>query len=466
VNHEDIANGISEGLADIADDISYWARLLERHSMNPKMKSYIRDLYAIVFECFADIFTEWQKSRWTRIIGSFNKNLLETIVSGHRKRMQDLSEKLRREAALDENAAFSDFTSDFNRFVDESQERQRLLGIRQNEDREEHRKFIKTLSEDGMRIWREELQLWLTGGAGQQFLEAIVVNRGITPPPQQMQERPRRVMGEIEPNSEEMNFDQTKLFGVIYTRAHLQDYTRHLGLQTSQPAPEMPMISAAQLNIHENVFNALKKWSTSSTSQYLWIEGPPDVETPSQNTLTSMSLVGIAQKSKTAYVAYFAQQSSARIAADRPQYCSQALISLVYTLVSQLVDQLPAEFESEADLSEVRFTCLDATEERLSSAMQLLQDILEVTTGPLLCMIDGLQYLTYGASRETVASLRRLLELLCVRDNPRYPVMRVCLTTDGYVENLATGLMKRLLERVSCDDDDDAGSEYTMEDLT
>jgi hypothetical protein len=58
VNHEDIANGISEGLADIADDISYWARLLERHSMNPNMKSYIRDLYAIVFECFADIFTE------------------------------------------------------------------------------------------------------------------------------------------------------------------------------------------------------------------------------------------------------------------------------------------------------------------------------------------------------------------------------------------------------------------------
>jgi hypothetical protein len=43
--------------------------------------------------------------------------------------------------------------------------------------------------------------------------------------------------------------------------------------------------------------------------------------------------------------------------------------------------------------------------------------------------------------------------------------MRVCLTTDGYVENLATGPMKKLLERVSCDDDDDAGSEYTMEDL-
>jgi hypothetical protein len=121
--------------------------------------------------------------------------------------MQDLSEKLTREAALDENVAFSDFTSGFNRFVDESQENQRLLGIRQNEDREEQRKFMKTLSEDGMRIWQEQLQLWLTGGAGQQFLEAAFVNRGITPPPQQMQERPRRMMGEIEPNSEAMNFD-------------------------------------------------------------------------------------------------------------------------------------------------------------------------------------------------------------------------------------------------------------------
>ena len=47
--------------------------------------------------------------------------------------------------------------------------------------------------------------------------------------------------------------------------------------------------------------------------------------------------------------------------------------------------------------------------------------------------------------------------------------MRVCVTTDGYVEMLATGRMKGLLQRVCCDDDgdgEDAGEGYPMEDLT
>lgn len=245
----------------------------------------------------------------------------------------------------------------------------------------------------------------------------------------------------------------------IYKQS-LQKVICNLGLSLPMRTPDMLLTSAPDLGIEPDVFDALKKWTTNMTSSFLWIEGPADIEIPSLNTMTSVSLVGVAQRSSASYLAWFGQSSRARNHTDRAKRCAEGLVSIVYTLISQLTNQLPEVFKCDVDLSNVRFTCLNGTEDSIPPATLLLEDLLNIFPNPLLCVIDGLQYLTYGAKKDTIACICNLVEVLCTQNNFQIGARKVCFTTDGYIEALSNATNTVNLSRVtyeteSMDDDRD-----------
>jgi len=126
-----------------------------------------------------------------------------------------------------------------------------------------------------------------------------------------------------------------------HSTRHLKYIIGALGLSLSTTKPLMPMVSARDLNIQPDIFDALRKWTAIKTSRFLWIEGPADIDRPSQNTMTSASLVGVAQRSNASYVAYFGQPIRAKDTDDRDKGSADGLTSIIHTLISQLVNQLP-----------------------------------------------------------------------------------------------------------------------------
>lgn len=403
------------------------------------MRSYIRQLYALVFECFADIFTEWQCSSWTRIKGSFNRNALNKIVDDHRSEMIKITDWLQREAELESSQEISDISRSTTGLPDElARLRNEMSSFKQGML---HLFLIGNTTP-------QQQKLFTTGNHMQQTLEEDFAQIAAEWIPVNSEARTKPAgMLEIE----EIEYDSTsssQSVNQMYARQCLQHAIGNLGLSLSRTSPAMPLISAADLSISPDVFDALRKWTISAASSFLWIEGPADVETPSQNTVTSVSLVGVAQRSNASYLAYFGQPPEARNVTGRAKRCSEDLVEMIYTLISQLVNQLPEEFESDADLSDVRFTCLNGTENSITPATLLLQDLLNALPSPLLCIIDGLQYLTYG-KKDTIASIRNLVEVLCAPNHFQDRARKVCFTTDGYLGVLGDATKKVMLSRVT-----------------
>jgi len=95
----------------------------------------------------------------------------------------------------------------------------------------------------------------------------------------------------------------------------------------------------------------------------------------------------------------------------------------------------------------------------LPEALKLLADLLTVGLPLIFCIIDGLQSF-HGRHLSLLVrnSIRELVGLLCkaVHDTKgKNPVIKVLLTTGDFVRELADLAGRKLLSRVSFEDEDD-----------
>ncbi|MCJ1308966.1 hypothetical protein MMC25_002621 [Agyrium rufum] len=68
------------------------------------------------------------------------------------------------------------------------------------------------------------------------------------------------------------------------------------------------------------------------------------------------------------------------------------LISLLYSLISQLVFHLKSALESSIDLSDERFSRLDGTMTTWSVALCLFEDLVSLSLPYVICVIDGIEW--------------------------------------------------------------------------
>lgn len=407
------------------------------------MQSYIRDLYVLLFDCFADIFTKWHSSRWTRIRYSFDANALKKIVSRYREEMSKITNWLQREAGLDNNLE----TRHMAQLMTEVSDGLRNFG--------QHMSTFVLVPTFNL----QQQALLVTGNSMQRTLQENLIRRDFHPISlyREAEVVPRELLrfehigDEPAPTPQDMKH--------TYTRQHLQHAIAGARLLLPSTRPPMPVISATDLSIHPSVFQALQEWNSSKKSAYMWIEGPADVDMPSKNTMTSVSMVGIAQRSNTPYLAYFGQPCRVTGPKERAKRGNEMLIALIHTLISQLVNHFPESFEWDGDLSTTRFECLTGTEESTTPAILLLQDLLQAFPGPLLCLVDGLQY--FPREEKMTARFQKLVEIICDAGQSSNQVRKVCFTTDGYVPALA-GYKKLSRVTYECESEDE---DRTMKEL-
>lgn len=166
----------------------------------------------------------------------------------------------------------------------------------------------------------------------------------------------------------------------------------------------------------------LESWSQGLGPSLLWLEGPVLELDELENPFTGIAakIIHLIENHHLPVISYFCELSR-KIQGDITQE-ETATISLLYALMRQVIEALPPYLEITVDLSEERLTSLDGTLKTWSKAVEFFRDLLNVSSGIVFCVIDGVHWLD---SSSTDTLLADLLDLM------RNEHLRVLLTTSG-----------------------------------
>ena len=175
------------------------------------------------------------------------------------------------------------------------------------------------------------------------------------------------------------------------------------------------------------VVHGLQQWSAALMPQFLWIIGPSDYAFPSNMSSAAMAILQTALQLDIPLVSHFCELPPYGYL-DREQ---AGLIGLVYDLILQLLEQMAPEINTGINLAMSRFQNLDGSIESWKESLQLLADLLQHFTLPLLlCVIDGLSRLDFEDGSPLCGDLVELLQENITRADSKLR-LKVLLTTSG-----------------------------------
>lgn len=222
---------------------------------------------------------------------------------------------------------------------------------------------------------------------------------------------------------------------IILNSNHLLDMFSPVSIQSPFPPPYGTPIS-----LDTTAASRLKEWTTNSKKSFLSIAGrrPKGLESPPMTVLASMC-IDFATTAKLPVISYFCflpREEELRAGNTREV---QALLSLTYALIRQLIEQLPVQFSSEFDFAPERVALLDGTLESWKSATGLLRDLVEVVPKPLFCIVDGFQVLESWSTEGLFVDLFKALRGSEANDI-KAERLKVLMTTTGKSSVLAKHL--------------------------
>ncbi|KAL9621375.1 MAG: hypothetical protein Q9160_004135 [Pyrenula sp. 1 TL-2023] len=421
-NHEDIAEGVSDGLANLCDDIFFWRRQLLLFQDEPLMQRLSIKLYIVVFQFLVDIFTNWSQSSWDRFRHSFDRKFFDKLVASRRVKMAEIAERLNGEANLatqrhaKSTATLKDQETMFSQLWEKMETRFKDLEQKVALGGQVH----LMVTDSGKDALAEMRRVTLT--KDQPRPGDLLAIAGVSGTPSSLgseksttEKKMTRALGPE---------DITKLVKPI-TKYVQEGYVEDL------------LADASNVSISSEIYKSLRSWTTQDGLP-LWIEGPYDTETPSANTLIVAALVYTVRQSKVPVVFHFCDSPSTAIPKSREEFYTKQLLELVYSLIAQLAPQArKTNPEANWQVHEEQFKALNGSSESLSSAITLLEQLIRHRPHPLFVIIDGLNVVEDLRDRKHTNYLVRLLDILCEACREQQSLYKVCFTSAGNVDALA-----------------------------
>lgn len=265
-------------------------------------------------------------------------------------------------------------------------------------------------------------------------------------------------------------------------RFQREDVLRHLGPIAEAYGHDIETVvditsKATKIAVNPRVRQRIADWTSSGRSETLWVQGPRGVHSPSLNTLTAVCLLALSSRNEIPCLSYFCTLSSANAPSASELSPQKTLSNLIKSVITQIVLLLPDHLLTSSDLSPNRFKQLikDEKDFDFDHALQLLHDLRSLIPAYLHCIIDGAQMLEDRENSLHTHHLQRALEELisvpwseaeACQDTQLKPpndmpgpevrrVIKVCFTTDGYVDGLAQLAGDYRLEKIGYHDDSD-----------
>lgn len=370
-----------------------------------RTEHYIYRLYIVVFEFLTTIMIRWSsKSPMVRMFRSFDSDFFKTQIEDKKAKIRDLEYKLRRQTdlAIQRNTNNILSNEDMAKIIAESQAKfqaEWLITFKRHELRLGQK--VKNTLEDELRNQQKE-----------QYESAVRPYLPITGHPASRTPSPVLEDSEI----------SRKYYSVAQIRL---DTLRQLGAYTT-PQDILTLVQQTQfLNVHNEISHRIQRWNAASTSRTLWIEGPFQAPEPSRYTLLSAHVVSTAQNANLPVLYYFCNSTT-------------TLVDLLYSLLAQLVQALPSDFQSTKDFSSARFEALSQTADSLDRVIILLRDLLDVGPYALYVIVDGLQVLRRSSS--SLVQVQGVVNILRSasedKRSERSRLTKTLFTTDGFTNAL------------------------------
>ncbi|KAI1337702.1 hypothetical protein F5Y15DRAFT_151514 [Xylariaceae sp. FL0016] len=439
VNHETVADGISSALVNISKDMQF-VRECTLITSSLTVKQAVVRLYVEVFS-FLCYCMKWYQSSWIRFKKSFDKNFYDKHVEKRIDDIKVLVKQVSREAKLQtqkKTASTEERTTRMERELlglkDLTNELLRKTGDQtRNASLEDQNKLLQHFSSE----LGEKLQKNLIEGlkliAVQDILQlkstatAYILSNSYDPPGKQ----------------ELQGITHSSILAM--SREGLQGFAGAINQYADDAKAELlPRIyREGKPVLPRNVFMGIQSWIDEPSSKFIWIEGPAFSSVGSQLSMMVLRLSLEAMNAGIPSISFFAKR---RYETRQPNTRQReaGLVALAYTLIDQLIQLTPIEFEPPPSLSEEKFQRLDGTIESYSGALDIIAALLALAPPSVICVIDALENIDH---RDTVTALTELIEIL--REAGKTKTIKVLVSTSGNCRALLK--TTRVRERLSAE---------------
>ncbi|KAF2143196.1 uncharacterized protein K452DRAFT_286025 [Aplosporella prunicola CBS 121167] len=416
VNHEKIAEGVSQALATIGENVANCQNELEVFPSEP-MQHAVAALYVGIFKFLQKAMTWIMSSRRKKLLDSFNENFYEHFEDDLAA-IQNLTDNVRRkfiQGSAAEQRVTRQTVEDTNKKINIDRENNEHF---QNEMRTQFQLQEQFLIDTARRLEQPLDKLY-------QMLQGLALDRMKAEPQSstfQMHPSPHFALTNTMPTGQAM-LPSTQIStnwskeNVTLNSTNLEDYFHRDRIRL----PSDPFDS---MMVQQEALARLTEWTKDPKQSILSLSGPAmeadDFENPM--TMLAAKFAEFADRSGVKIISYFCELRRGEKTRSGNTRESQALISLAYSLVRQTVELLPSVFQSDADFSEEKFQQLDGTEKSWTTTLEILHNLLPLLPDKVFFMIDGFQWLD---DRSTAKLMKDLLMVL------RKSNMKVLFTTSG-----------------------------------
>jgi hypothetical protein len=435
---------MSDGFDEISDQVRSFYFVIRLHPRSFYIKYHIALFYFELFEFLVCIMREWYQSSWRRFSKSLGSSFLENTVQGTLKTLETFTKRVEAEDARRTRALNTRQLYDLGAMV------QRGLADQVKMQKAKEKEYANLSAYVKKDLPAEIVERLLKEGS-------LQTNGSMGPPT--LPAMKRRAIADVGlENSESFvsslnaipNWSRDSILADVEA---LKPY-----LQTAANVDKLIDLSRS-IAVNTEISIRVHRWVTNTSSEALWIEGPPGPSQPSQSTLTSAFMLGNLRRVGIPAMLAFCQYDQRHW---RTWDDEKAFLGVIYALIYQAANMIPERLEPELvqlDLSSARFQKLNGDVGTLPDAIRLLADL--ITIGPPLkfCIIDGL-HLFDGRqlSKLVQKSLKDFVAVLCraIADaSGKEKVVKVLFTTDGLVGELADSANAKLLSRESYDNEDE-----------
>ncbi|OTB06590.1 hypothetical protein M426DRAFT_72113 [Hypoxylon sp. CI-4A] len=413
VNHERIAEGLSEALCRISEHVVECRSELQMFQTQTMME-LVADFYAHIFVFLSDTMDWISEKRRRRLLDSFNENFYQKFES-QVETISRKSDTIRNLAARSSRAeqrvtrlTVEDLAKDVRLgltgeerrhaetvYMAEKIERELLEGRRERQRLREDGEHFKQLADRLTTMLQDKALVWIGDMRSTSGEKLTMSSRAGSP-----------MMAEW--RSEE----------VILNSKHLEDFFY-------RDRVRLPNDSFNPTRISSEALRRLTEWMKDGSSHLLWLEGPPIEADDFDNPITMLAnkVVELAEESHIPVLSYCCElrhRERLRIGNDTRE--AQSCVALVCALLRQMTELLLPLFESEKDFSQERLRLIDGSILGWSQMLHLFHDLLSLIPNVTLCVIDGFHWLD---DRSTKKYLEEFIQVL------RASNVRCLFTTTG-----------------------------------
>lgn len=180
----------------------------------------------------------------------------------------------------------------------------------------------------------------------------------------------------------------------------------------------------------------IQRWVRITESALLWVEGP--AYGSYDEALTSIGNVvwDLSENASIPCIGFFAR-TNYTFESQLVSTKNAGMISMLYSIISQLIDILPAEFPSIPGMSRVSMGQLDGTMESVSASLGVLQALLSCVEPGLICIICGFELVD---ARDNYSILTEFVKIL--REQPLERRIKTLFISAGNCRALGGSIKK------------------------